>query len=84
MTNPMKFTIDTTNPAPYSFNAFIPFGKLHGIHVFIDLKEKCFHIQKRSWVMAWIDFADHSQDYDAYIDEMEWAEAYFMKYGVKA
>ena len=83
MKNPMRFTIDKEQLRNGHINAYIPLGKA-GIHLFISIKEQCCNINKRDYDLAWLDFADHSQDFDAYMEQIEWSEAIMFKYGYRA
>ncbi len=77
--NPLPLTIDSHSPKD-QFNAYIPFGAAKGIHIFISPSERIFEFNVRPYELAWLDFADYSTDYDYWLDEQEWHEAYFYKY----
>ena len=78
--NPLPINIDNTQPW-YSFNAYIPWGSKDGIQIYWNLKERTGHINKRDFEMAWLDYADYSHDFNGFMDEGSWLQAYWLKYG---
>ena len=78
--NPLPINIDHTQPW-YAFNAYIPLGATKGLHIYLNLKEKCFVWNPRNYDLAWLDYADYSADIEGFLDEGMWLEAYWHKYG---
>jgi hypothetical protein len=79
--NLMPATLEKGQLSSGHINAYIPFGKDKGIHVFISFSEWCMSINKRDTDLAWLDFADHSGNFEARMEQLEWAEAVQWKYG---
>jgi hypothetical protein len=78
--NPLPLTIQS-DAAPDNFNAYIPWGSKKGLHIFISPSEKIWSFNIREYDLAWLDFADYSHDFSYWMDEMEWHEGYWFKYG---
>jgi len=82
MKNPLRPTIDRAALKSGYINAYIPLGK-NGLHIFVHPTEMSAFVNKREYDLAWLDFADHSNNIDAWMEHLDWAEAVMFKYGYK-
>lgn len=78
--NPLPINIDHTQPW-YAFNAYFPIGSKNGLHIWINWRERGFVWNPRPYDLAWMDYADYSNDFEGTQDEGIWLEGYWIQYG---